>query len=232
MVVYQHYCPLVDLIRQQQTGMTCYCLRIRHRCSDMRGSGHLNVSRCQTKTTNNNFIDDPLSESSSSSRREQRFSLSDNEKTTSARKAPSTTMRSHRNEHIGHVAGGRFRPVEDTRTSCRDYVSREVAVTPNTRHKRVQRTTTTKIHRIHVLSRMYGSSCPMWCSYQRCVVCDEANAHRTMAVQQGMTNDWSSRCDGANVYYGLNRLAWFELSTTSAPHRANSICCSAQHWQG
>ena len=231
MVVYQHYCPLVDLIRQQQTGMTCYCLRIRHRCSDMRGSSHLNVSRCQTKTTDNKFIHDPLSESSSPSRREQRFSLSDNKMTTSARKAASTTMGSHGNKHIRHVAAGQFRPVEDTRTACRDYVSREVAVTPNTRHKRMQRMTTTKIHTIHVLSRMYGSSCPMWCSYQHCVVFGTANAHRTMAVQRGMADNWCSRCDGANVCYGLNCVAWVGLSTTSVPHRADSICCSTQYWQ-
>ena len=232
MVVYQHYCRLVDMIQQQQTGMTCYCLHIRQSCSGMSGNGHLNVSRCQTKTTDNNFIDDPLSESSSSSRREQRFSLSDNEKTTSARKAPSTTMRSHGIEHIGHVAAGRFRPVEDTRTTCRDYVSREVAVTPNTRHKRVQQMTATKIHTIYALSRIYGPCCPMWCSYQHCVVFGTANAHRTMAVQQGRPVDLCSLRDSAKVYYGLNCLAWFELSTTSVPHRANSICCSTQYWQG
>ena len=157
--------------------------------------------------------------------------MSDSEKTTFARKAVSTTMRSHENEHIGHVAAGRLRPVEDTRTACRDYVSQEAAVIPNTRHKRVQRMTTTKIHTIYVLSRMYGPCCQMWCSYQHCVVFGTANAHRTMAVQQGRLVYLCSRRNSANVCYGLNCLAWFALSTTSAPHTVDSIRCSTQHWQ-
>ena len=230
--MYQYYCQLMDMIRRQYTGMTCYCLHIRRHRSGTCGDGDLNVSRFQTKTTDNKFIHDPLSESSSPSEQEQRFSLSDNKKTTSAPNAPSTTMRSHGNEHIGHVAAGRFRPVEDTRTACRDYVSREVAVTPNTRHKRMQRMTTTKIHMIHMRSRMYGPCCPMWCSYQHCVVFGTANAHRTMAVQRGMADNWCSRCDGANVCYGLNCVAWVGLSTTSVPHRADSIRYSTQYWKG